>query len=585
MIHRIRIDMGNVHSQMFGSQKVINYIRNQLKTENDIYMWRQREWLRWHYFIDKKGRFMSGLIWEVMRCIRRQDKFQVELTFEDKRDYDGYDLSPKYISQRMSEEDVEIFSKRMEEGVDMYEDSLLFIERDRIKNSVDDSGKRSKEFNSVIDRIQTEITNKRILQLPYVPRPYQREALDIAIRRTRGVFEHAPGAGKTFLIAAIIGCIDVYPAVIVCGKRDLAKQLQREISEYTGKEVGIIGDSRREIRDITVVMVQSAGSRASQEVKDLLSKVKYVAVDECHHVQAETWRNLLKAMPNAMYRHGFTATNMTSKIRDSKGTRQASRLLLEQSIGPVLHRASLRFLAELGWLATPTVYRVPFDLATTFEDVEAAIVFGEEYEERIVKNPERNELVAALVKYEMDIDPTQNFVIFVKMVAHGLLIKDEIHRATSLKDEDVVFLFGDVKDTRRQAEFSKYVEGDTQVLIGTSIIGEGLNLFCSVGIQAASGLSDVDAVQRLGRVLRIRKKGGAKDIDPTETNVVKYYDIADYGHPYFTKHSRSRMESYEGEDFPAIDFNMFNAVQAKEEIEEQPYIAKGFSSFTSDDDF
>ena len=61
-------------------------------------------------------------------------------------------------------------------------------------------------------------------------------------------------------------------------------------------------------QDIRVEMIQTLHARRTDKsTKDLLNEVKMILIDECHHLPATTWFNLVQSSP-APYRFGFSGT-------------------------------------------------------------------------------------------------------------------------------------------------------------------------------------------------------------------------------------------------------------------------------------
>lgn len=89
-------------------------------------------------------------------------------------------------------------------------------------------------------------------------RPYQNVVVASMIKATRGIMQAATGAGKTFMTTKIIGSIKSGPFIFFVPTKDLLDQAHECLSDCLTVPIGKIGDNQCDIRDINVVMVQTA---------------------------------------------------------------------------------------------------------------------------------------------------------------------------------------------------------------------------------------------------------------------------------------------------------------------------------------
>ena len=109
-------------------------------------------------------------------------------------------------------------------------------------------------------------------QIKLEMRPYQKELVDAC--EDREIIQAATGAGKTFMMAALIAKYNVKPVCVFADKISLCTQLRDEISKFLGVEVGLVGDGIKDYKDITIISLQSAE-------EDYIKHAKLAMWDEC----------------------------------------------------------------------------------------------------------------------------------------------------------------------------------------------------------------------------------------------------------------------------------------------------------------
>ncbi len=103
-------------------------------------------------------------------------------------------------------------------------------------------------------------------------RPYQRAIIEAA--RSRDVIQAATGAGKTFIMAALVAKFNVKPVMVFADKITLCEQLQSEFEKFLGVKVGLIGGGADSQEDITVCSLQSA-------TQEMVKDASMIMFDEC----------------------------------------------------------------------------------------------------------------------------------------------------------------------------------------------------------------------------------------------------------------------------------------------------------------
>lgn len=122
-------------------------------------------------------------------------------------------------------------------------------------------------------------------------RDYQRQAVETALTRTRGIVQISTGGGKTEVLAGIVASVpDRW--LIVVPQADLLVQTADRIEKRTGERPGLIGDGQWEPGRITVATFQTLSRRMSkskdQAAYAFMRSVRGIIVDECHSAASGT---------------------------------------------------------------------------------------------------------------------------------------------------------------------------------------------------------------------------------------------------------------------------------------------------------
>ncbi|WP_067470514.1 DEAD/DEAH box helicase [Nocardia amamiensis] len=136
-------------------------------------------------------------------------------------------------------------------------------------------------------------------------RPEQQHALRTIDTADTSLLVAPPGTGKTVIACAAIQSRATSTLIIV-DRKALADQWRNRIGEHLGVKCGQIGGGRSKTTGIIDVALLPTLARRTN-IEELTCGYGFVVVDECHHVAAMAFTDVLNKIP-AKYWLGLTAT-------------------------------------------------------------------------------------------------------------------------------------------------------------------------------------------------------------------------------------------------------------------------------------
>ena len=299
------------------------------------------------------------------------------------------------------------------------------------------------------------------------------------LEHDNGILCGTTAFGKTVVAVKLIAARKVNTLIIV-DKISLVAQWRKKLGEFltihetlpvietakkrgrkkAGSVIGQLGAGKDHLSGVVDIAVMQSLNRMG-EIKDCVKKYGMVIVDECHHVSAFSFEEVLKSI-NAKYVYGLTATPTR---------KDGHHPIIFMQCGPIRYRDDARRQAEkrpFEHYVIPrfTSFRVPLD--KNEEDV-----FIQDLYSQIVVDEMRNQqIIDDVVRCYED---GRNCVVLTQRTAHVKLLA----RKLGERIPEVIPLTGGMgaKTTRETLHRIADIPGDEQLtLVATGkFIGEGFD--------------------------------------------------------------------------------------------------------------
>ena len=369
-------------------------------------------------------------------------------------------------------------------------------------------------------------------------RDYQVESVKRALTHRSGIIKVCTGGGKTEIALAIIRYLydtDSGNKMILCvpSTKLLYQTRERAIKRgFSPKDITLYGDGNSispESR-VMIATVQTLSRRlSSEEFLQWSEGLTLLIMDEAHHCSARTFYKVVDELA-PKYLLGVTAEpyygDKIHKVQD---------LLVRGLLGSVLYEVTVPMLVEKGYLSKPylLVFNPPCERNIwRARDWKVIQKYG------ITENKSRNSMIVDIADSLIRVDKRP--LILISLISHGKHLSAEI----SNRGYTVAMMTGgskvDIYNNGMIIESMEdpdnkivdlYTAGSIDVLIGTSVLDEGVDIpAISAVILAGGGKSPIKVVQRLGRSLRPKK------VDNTTILI----DFVDSFNPITLGHSKSR---------------------------------------------
>ena len=343
---------------------------------------------------------------------------------------------------------------------------------------------------------------------------YQEEALESTEEKDFGVIVAPPGAGKTIMGLELI-VRKSQPSLILVHRKQLLDQWVERIQSFLKipkKDIGQISGAKKKIgKQITVAMMQSF--TRMKEIDDYQDAFGTIIVDECHHIPAKTFREVIVHF-NSYYLYGLTATP-ERKHNDEK--------LIFVYIGNILAEVDPTAHQEQNDVLDPQVriretnFSVPFD--SSIDNRETLL-------KMLSYDTERNQMIVNDILRQ--VENNKKILVLTERKEHVEVL------SLYLKGKcEVITVTGTDAVSKKKSRLEQIKLGHFQVLISTGqFFGEGMDvehLDCLFLVFPFSFKGKL--VQYIGRIQR-------------SDNPQIVFDYRDKNVPYFENMFKSRRKYY-----------------------------------------
>ena len=374
------------------------------------------------------------------------------------------------------------------------------------------------------------------VQFSGILREEQKSALKALLAHEDGILSAATAFGKTVVGAALIAEKKVSTLILV-NRTQLLAQWKERLSQFlTVNETLLEQPKKRGLQKVREVIGQYGAGRdtrggvvdvavmqalgASGQIPAWIREYGMVIVDECHHVPALTFENVLKAIP-AKYIYGLTAT---PKRADGQ------QPILHMYLGPIryqvdaLTQAMLRPFAQL---------MIPRFTGAAYVAESSGRVGLTEIERQMTADDVRNALIADDVA--ACLHQGRNCLVLSERTAHVQQLSKLLEDKTP--NHYVLTGSGSVAEKKKQLTALRQTKADAPLLICATgkYIGEGFDesrldtLFLTMPISWAGTLA-----QYAGRLHRQHE--GKQE--------VRIYDYIDNNTEMLTRMYNKRLKGY-----------------------------------------
>ncbi len=344
----------------------------------------------------------------------------------------------------------------------------------------------------------------------------QETAVGVMLQHDVGTLCAPTAFGKTVAAAAMIARRGVNTLILV-HRADLLKQWQERLLTFlgTGKDVvGIIGGGKNKPSGkIDIAVMQSLNRKG--EVDALVEKYGHIIVDECHHLSAFSFEEILKR-DKAKYVLGLTAT----PIR-----RDGRQPIIFMQCGPIRYTAAKPEGMPQVLNVIPKMLIAPIDLP---QDAAIQDVFR-----HLATNIQRAEFVAATVVQAYQ--EGRKVLVLTERTDHLELISQNLTGIVS----GLFILHGRIpkkQRTRTIKELNELPPEAPRVLLATGkLVGEGFDHPPLDTLVLAMPISWKGTLQQYAG--RLHREHASK-MD------VRIYDYVDTGHPVLMRMWDKRQRGY-----------------------------------------
>jgi len=389
------------------------------------------------------------------------------------------------------------------------------------------------EYGFDDQRIRPEPSDIPALDVEIPLRDYQQEAVDRAVQVGFGVLDMPPRSGKTRTAIAIVRRL-TQPTIWLAPTDRIVRQTVEAINSFFGPGYAyhLEGTAGRDIALGKNIVVCTAAT-AVRLKRPFYASRECLIVDEWHHGASVSYKKIMRCCGHIFHRYGMTGTFFRSG---------SDELAMHALLANTVYKMTSSELLDLGHLVPVHVAFLPVlgkKLRLDHSIPRWETFNGGHGKFGIMEHAYRNQLCAHAA-YVLA-HKGYRVLVLVCTKKQGYLIKDTIEALLppvklGKKLNRVEFISTDLHRGRQGDVIDSFNErGQVQILIGTTILGEGVDLPVADALVLARGQqAEVSLTQAMYRICTAAE-GKRQAV---------LVDFADRHNKKLEKHSLERLQTY-----------------------------------------
>lgn len=434
------------------------------------------------------------------------------------------------------------------------------------------------------EKFEVEITNQvnypRPRPYPWykrmdmTPHPYQSESVQRLIEEKHGNVELCTAAGKSLILLMIAQKLGLKTVVMVPSASIFTEMVER-FQHYLGPtSVGMIGDGKKKYGKNFMICISDSLTNLKPGTKEYeeISKADVLLADESHTIPAETLENVCHGvLRDIPYRFFLSGTQTRGD-----GTER----MLQAIIGKTVYKLSTSDAIKNGYICDHSFKILPIDTTgQTFYSQDALemkrvhflnnsnianftaklanTVAQAKNESTLVLVDELSQIVllAPLLKVPYVLATSADDKINIVCTVLGLdktkikkTIKDKPEKLEALINsmtDSQMAMYSMIKNSNPMEAVEKFNKGEAKVLIGTSCISTGTNIFPTHHtVNWQGGTSEIKTKQgAVGRSVRKLEISKFAEFHPPKKKSI-IYDFYLKGVESMVRHLKTRINHY-----------------------------------------
>jgi superfamily II DNA or RNA helicase len=373
-------------------------------------------------------------------------------------------------------------------------------------------------------------------QVPDFPvidlRDYQQQAVKIAVEKGMGVLDMPPRSGKTRTMLEIVRRLGL-PAIWIAPTERICAQTRDVIAGFFGMHFcyQLVGKAREKLdQAIKARIIICTTATAANLPQEVYSTREVLVIDEFHHAASKSYhQSIFPKCDHIFYRFGMTGTYFRSGNDE---------MALHAFLSETIYKITASILIEKGHLVPTQVVFVPVE-APKLRGMPNNTYQGGHGKYGIQEHRIRNQMVTWSTLFLANAG--KKVLILVGTKKQGQILLSMIRAMLVNPNPNanyapVEFLSTDTARPRQKKVIEAFLEEDmVKVLIGTSLLGEGVDLpTADVLVYAKGEKAEVSLTQNAYRVSTSL---------PGKTRAL-IVDFADRHHKKLLRHSQYRAAVY-----------------------------------------